>query len=66
VCDAWRAMNEPRCYRAPLGHEAALAELWAHAGTQFDAEVVKVLVQLLSAAESDEPVLHRPPAAERA
>ena len=63
VCDAWRAMNEPRPYRAPLERGAALDELRRHAGTQFDPAIVAIALELLD--ESDlrrGPRLHRPPA----
>jgi diguanylate cyclase (GGDEF)-like protein len=41
VCDAFHAMTTPRPYRpTPLSEEAAVAELRAAAGTQFDPHVV--------------------------
>jgi diguanylate cyclase (GGDEF)-like protein len=40
VADAYHAMVHDRPYKTALGHEAALAELRANAGTQFDPEVV--------------------------
>ena len=40
VCDAYNAMTADRPYRRGGSHEAALAELRAHAGTQFDPQVV--------------------------
>src|SRR3954464_2416643 len=43
VCDAHGAMTKTRPYRAALRHEAALAELERHAGTQFDPDVVEAL-----------------------
>ena len=43
VCDAYDAMISDRCYQRARGHEEALAELRAHAGTQFDASVVAAL-----------------------
>ena len=42
VCDAFSAMTSPRPYRAPVGWDAALAELCRCAGTQFDPEIVAV------------------------
>jgi putative nucleotidyltransferase with HDIG domain len=44
VCDAYGAMIKTRPYRAALMHDAALAELERHAGTQFDPEVVEALI----------------------
>lgn len=44
VCDAYHAMISDRPYRAALAPSDALAELEAHAGTQFDPAVVAALV----------------------
>jgi hypothetical protein len=52
VCDAYRAMVEPRPYRGPLGHDAALEELRAHAGTQFDERCVTALEEALAVRNS--------------
>jgi HD-GYP domain-containing protein (c-di-GMP phosphodiesterase class II) len=62
VCDAWRAMNEPRPYRAPLARDVALEELRRHAGTQFDPAVVAIALELLDEDIGAGPQLHRPPA----
>jgi HD-GYP domain-containing protein (c-di-GMP phosphodiesterase class II) len=40
IADAYDAMTSKRPYRDPLGVSAALEELEANAGTQFDAELV--------------------------
>jgi HD domain/GAF domain len=48
VCDAYRAMVEPRPYRGPLGHEAALQELREHSGSQFDRRCVEALETALA------------------
>jgi HD-GYP domain-containing protein (c-di-GMP phosphodiesterase class II) len=40
VCDAYEAMVSRRPYRASLSTEAALGELTAGAGSQFDPSVV--------------------------
>ena len=45
VCDAYDAMTTDRPYRAALSAGAALAELAAYAGTQFDPAVVDAFVQ---------------------
>jgi HD-GYP domain-containing protein (c-di-GMP phosphodiesterase class II) len=50
TCDAFSAMTTDRSYRAALSQEAALAELRACAGTQFDPRVVEVLCGVASAA----------------
>ena len=47
VADAYEAMTSNRAYRAAMSHTAARAELEHHAGTQFDAEVVRALVAVL-------------------
>jgi diguanylate cyclase (GGDEF)-like protein/putative nucleotidyltransferase with HDIG domain len=47
VCDAYDAMTSPRPYRDALSREQAVAELTAHAGTQFDPRVVQALVGYL-------------------
>jgi diguanylate cyclase (GGDEF)-like protein len=41
VCDAFDAMTSDRAYRAAMTRQAALAELEAGAGTQFDPAVVE-------------------------
>ena len=48
VADAYDAMTSERVYRPAIGHAEAVAELRAHAGTQFDAECVEHLVAALS------------------
>jgi putative nucleotidyltransferase with HDIG domain len=50
-CDAFSAMTTTRSYRKAMGTEAALAELRRCAGTQFDPQVVAVLVELVEASE---------------
>jgi HD-GYP domain-containing protein (c-di-GMP phosphodiesterase class II) len=46
-CDAFSAMTTTRSYRKAMSTEAAIAELKACSGTQFDPEVVAVLVELI-------------------
>jgi two-component system cell cycle response regulator len=43
ACDAFDAMLSRRPYKTPMTHTAALAELRACAGTQFDPHVVEVV-----------------------
>jgi putative nucleotidyltransferase with HDIG domain len=45
VCDAYGAMTKTRPYRAALMHDAALAELERHSGTQFDPDAVEALIE---------------------
>jgi HD-GYP domain-containing protein (c-di-GMP phosphodiesterase class II) len=44
ACDAYHAMTSPRPWRPALSHEAAVHELLEGADTQFDPEIVEVLV----------------------
>ena len=46
VADAYAAMTADRSYRMGIGGEAAMAELRAHAGTQFDSKLVEAFVAL--------------------
>ena len=46
VADAYAAMTADRSYRAGIGADAAIAELRAHSGTQFDPELVEAFVSL--------------------
>ena len=61
VCDAYRAMVEPRPYRDALARDVALSELRRGAGGQFDPECVTALFAALEERERT-PVLtlHRP------
>jgi len=47
VADALEAMTCPRIYREPKDPHAAVKELEAHAGTQFDAEAVRTMARLI-------------------
>jgi two-component system, cell cycle response regulator len=49
VCDAYHAMVCDRPYRRAIGHAAALAELHAGAGGQFDGAVVEAFAAVLAA-----------------
>jgi putative nucleotidyltransferase with HDIG domain len=48
VADAFDAMTSARAYRPALDTSYAVRELWRCAGTQFDAEVVQALVQVVA------------------
>jgi hypothetical protein len=54
VCDAYNAMTTDRTYRPAMTPEAALEELRANAGTQFDPAIVAVLAEVI---EEGEPML---------
>jgi HD-GYP domain-containing protein (c-di-GMP phosphodiesterase class II) len=43
-CDAFNAMTTDRPYRDALSAEAAIAEIRANSGTQFDPQVVAALL----------------------
>jgi diguanylate cyclase (GGDEF)-like protein len=47
ACDAWDAMTCDRGYRSALAPDEAAAELRAHAGTQFDADVVVAVLAVV-------------------
>jgi HD-GYP domain-containing protein (c-di-GMP phosphodiesterase class II) len=51
-CDAFSAMTTTRSYREAMHVEAAVSELSAHAGSQFDPAVVEALVEALSGPSS--------------
>jgi putative nucleotidyltransferase with HDIG domain len=61
VADAFDAITSARAYRPARECAEAVRELWRHAGTQFDAEVVQALVQALpvigSAATAAQPAV---------
>lgn len=49
VADAFEAMSSDRSYRKALNHDEIIKELQKHSGTQFDPEIVDVLIhQVLS------------------
>jgi len=50
-CDAFSAMTTTRSYRKAMGTEAAVAELHRCAGSQFDPEVVRALVELVGSGQ---------------
>jgi diguanylate cyclase (GGDEF)-like protein len=54
VCDAYQAMISDRSYRPAMSAEAAIAELRACAGTQFDPQVAQCLLTALG--EDDDEV----------
>ncbi|HEX5149418.1 MAG TPA: diguanylate cyclase, partial [Candidatus Limnocylindrales bacterium] len=57
IADAYDAMIHDRPYKRAISHEAAVAELRRHVGTQFDPELVNLFCDLFATA---------PPAAEPA
>jgi two-component system cell cycle response regulator len=59
ICDAFEAMIEERPYRAPVSPAAALAELRAHSGSQFDPELIELFAEVLSTEPSVAVAAHR-------
>jgi HD-GYP domain-containing protein (c-di-GMP phosphodiesterase class II) len=55
ACDAYNAMITTRPYRRAMTRAAAIAELRAGAGSQFDPEVVDALLDLLGQSRPDVP-----------
>ena len=55
VCDAYHAMTSERSYRTALPANAAVEELRATAGTQFDPQVVEALMLVLDEHGLDQP-----------
>ncbi|MBV8424919.1 MAG: HD domain-containing protein [Candidatus Eremiobacteraeota bacterium] len=49
VADSFNAMIGRRPYRTPFSPAHAAAELQRHAGTQFDPEVVRALIDVIAA-----------------
>lgn len=49
IADAYDAMIQDRPYKRKISHDAAVEELRAHAGTQFDPELVEVFCDLYGA-----------------
>jgi two-component system, cell cycle response regulator len=56
ACDAFDAMLSHRPYRPALTHAQAEAELRRHAGTQFDPEIVAILLQVVATHAPASPV----------
>lgn len=57
VADAWSAMTTRRTYRDPLSRQAAIEELRANAGTQFDPVVVDAALVVLARERAAQPSL---------
>ncbi|MDP3059093.1 MAG: diguanylate cyclase, partial [bacterium] len=48
VADSFDAMTSDRPYRLALSREKALAELTAHAGTQFDPNIIELFLEIIA------------------
>lgn len=51
VVDAYDAMTEDRPYRKAMTKEAAIREISLNAGTQFDPEIAKIFIDIMSESE---------------
>jgi putative nucleotidyltransferase with HDIG domain len=51
-CDSWNAMRTDRPYRRALRFEAAVSELTANAGSQFDPVVVVALLAIIASEDA--------------
>src|SRR6185369_10942476 len=51
-CDAYNAMTTTRSYRSAMTPQAALQEVRAHSGTQFDPAVVEALARIEERAQT--------------
>jgi HD-GYP domain-containing protein (c-di-GMP phosphodiesterase class II) len=47
ACDAYNAMTTDRPYRGAMPREAAVAELQANTGAQFDPKIVAALIKVV-------------------
>jgi HD-GYP domain-containing protein (c-di-GMP phosphodiesterase class II) len=47
ACDAYNAMTTDRPYRSAMTRDAAIAELHANTGTQFDPKIVTALIKVV-------------------
>jgi HD-GYP domain-containing protein (c-di-GMP phosphodiesterase class II) len=64
IADAYDAMIHDRPYKRAISHDAAIAELRRHAGTQFDPELVTLFCDLYARrAPSVDPAAVAPPVA---
>ena len=54
-CDAYNAMTTTRSYRSAMTSQAALQEVRAHSGTQFDPAVVEALTRIEERAQTASP-----------
>lgn len=47
ICDSYDAMSSNRCYRRHLDRETILSELNNNAGSQFDPDIVKYMINMI-------------------
>ena len=49
IADAFEALVADRRYRKSVGRDVAIRELQEHCGTQFDPELVRAFISMLTA-----------------
>jgi len=64
VCEAFDVITSKSSYKSPLPYDMAIRELEAHAGTQFDPELVAVLKESISEADTIEKKTSPPPSSD--
>jgi hypothetical protein len=60
ACDAWHAMTSDRPYRKALSADEARAELVANAGTQFDPQAVRAVLEVVGSGAAELPEVDAP------
>lgn len=64
VCEAFDVITSKSSYKSPLPYDMAIRELEAHAGTQFDPEIVELLKQSISEQDTIEKKPVPPPSSD--
>jgi len=59
IVDAFDSMTTDQVYRRAMSRELALAELFSHAGTQFDPDLVNLFAQFQEQPPANDPVTRR-------
>ncbi|HTU96617.1 MAG TPA: HD-GYP domain-containing protein [Solirubrobacteraceae bacterium] len=57
-CDSWSAMRTDRPYRGAMSFAAAAEQMITNAGSQFDAAVVQVMLEVVAAVDGGAPADH--------
>lgn len=64
VCEAFDVITSKSSYKSPLPYDMAIREIEAHAGTQFDPEIVAALKESISEEDTVEKKTTPPPKAD--